>query len=115
MAIIRRPLLTDSYTFDPITNNKKNVKVRANVEVDDTSPSTPPSVSDANGEKFAQWLLEEFDYNNETLMVAPAAGFYSTEGEGYNQVRIAYVLNLDSLKKAIKCLEEAIKLYPGRI
>ena len=68
-----------------------------------------------NAEKFAQWLLEEFDYNNETLMVAPAAGFYSTEGEGYNQVRIAYVLNLDSLKKAIKCLEEALKLYPGRI
>ena len=48
-------------------------------------------------------------------MVAPAAGFYSTDGEGYNQVRIAYVLNLDSLKKAIKCLEEALKLYPGRI
>ena len=68
-----------------------------------------------NAEKFAQWLLEEFDYNNETLMVAPAAGFYSTEGEGYNQVRIAYVLNLDSLKKAIKCLEKALKLYPGRI
>lgn len=68
-----------------------------------------------NAEKFAQWLLEEFDYNNETLMVAPAAGFYSTVGEGYNQVRIAYVLNLDSLKKAIKCLEEALKLYPGRI
>lgn len=68
-----------------------------------------------NAEKFAQWLLEEFDYKNETLMVAPAAGFYSTVGEGYNQVRIAYVLNLDSLKKAIKCLEEALKLYPGRI
>ena len=68
-----------------------------------------------NAEKFAQWLLEEFDYNNETLMVAPAAGFYSTDGEGYNQVRIAYVLNLDSLKKAIKCLEKALKLYPGRI
>ena len=68
-----------------------------------------------SAEKFAQWLLEEFDYNNETLMVAPAAGFYSTDGEGYNQVRIAYVLNLDSLKKAIKCLEEALKLYPGRI
>lgn len=56
MAIKQGSLLTDSYTFDPITNNKKNVKVRANVEVDDTSPSTPPSVSDANGEKFAQWL-----------------------------------------------------------
>ena len=68
-----------------------------------------------NAEKFAQWLLEEFDYINETLMVAPAAGFYSTDGEGYNQVRIAYVLNIDSLKKAIKCLEEALKLYPGRI
>ena len=68
-----------------------------------------------NAEKFAQWLLEEFDYNNETLMVAPAAGFYSTEGEGYNQVRIAYVLNLTSLKKAIICLEEALKIYPGRI
>ena len=68
-----------------------------------------------NAEKFAQWLLEEFDFNNETLMVAPAAGFYSTKGEGYNQVRIAYVLNQESLQKAINCLEEALKLYPGRI
>lgn len=66
-----------------------------------------------NAEKFAQWLLEEFDYQNETLMVAPAAGFYSTEGEGNNQVRIAYVLNKDSLKRAIKCLEEALIQYPG--
>ena len=68
-----------------------------------------------NAEKFAQWLLEEFDFNNETLMVAPAAGFYSTKGEGYNQVRIAYVLNQESLQKAINCLEKALKLYPGRI
>ena len=66
-----------------------------------------------NAEKFAQWLLEEFDYQNETLMVAPAAGFYSTEGEGNNQVRIAYVLNQYSLKRAIKCLEEALIQYPG--
>ena len=66
-----------------------------------------------NAEKFAQWLLEEFDYQNETLMVAPAAGFYSTEVEGNNQVRIAYVLNQDSLKRAIKCLEEALIQYPG--
>ena len=58
-------------------------------------------------------LLEEFDYQNETLMVAPAAGFYSTEGEGNNQVRIAYVLNQDSLKRAIKCLEQALIQYPG--
>ena len=68
-----------------------------------------------NAEKFAQWLLEDFDHNNETLMVAPAAGFYSTKGEGHNQVRIAYVLNKDSLNKAIKCLEVALKLYPGRV
>ena len=68
-----------------------------------------------NAEKFAQWLLEEFEFNNETLMVAPAAGFYSTKGEGYNQVRIAYVLNQESLQNAINCLEEALKLYPGRI
>ena len=66
-----------------------------------------------NAEKFAQWLLEKFDYQNETLMVAPAAGFYSTEGEGNNQVRIAYVLNQDYLKRAIKCLEEALIQYPG--
>jgi len=66
-----------------------------------------------NAEKFAQWLLEDFDYQNETLMVAPAAGFYSTEREGNNQVRIAYVLNQDSLKRAIKCLEEALIQYPG--
>ena len=63
-----------------------------------------------NAEKFAQWLLEEFDFNNETLMVAPAAGFYSTKGEGYNQVRIAYVLNQESLQNAINCLEEAFKI-----
>ena len=68
-----------------------------------------------NAEKFAQWLLEEFDFNNETLMVAPAAGFYSTKGEGYNQVRIAYVLNQESLQNAINCLEEALKLYTGRV
>ena len=68
-----------------------------------------------NAEKFAQWLLEEFEFNNETLMVAPAAGFYSTKGEGYNQVRIAYVLNQESLQNSINCLEEALKLYPGRI
>ena len=68
-----------------------------------------------NADKFAQWLLEDFDFNGETLMVAPAEGFYSTKGEGFNQVRIAYVLNQESLKKAIKCLDEALKVYPGRI
>ncbi|MGY8979408.1 MAG: pyridoxal phosphate-dependent aminotransferase [Flavobacteriales bacterium] len=68
-----------------------------------------------NADKFAQWLLEDFDFNGATLMVAPAEGFYSTPGEGLNQVRIAYVLNKESLIMAIKCLEEALKIYPGRL
>ena len=68
-----------------------------------------------NADKFAQWLLEDFDFNGATLMVAPAEGFYSTPGEGLNQVRLAYVLNKESLIMAIKCLAEALKIYPGRL
>ena len=67
-----------------------------------------------DSDKFAQWLLEEFQFNQQTLMVAPAAGFYSTKGVGLNQVRIAYVLNTKSLNDAIDCLKEALKIYPGR-
>ena len=67
-----------------------------------------------NADKFCQWLLESFSHHNETVMLAPATGFYSTPGAGYNEVRIAYVLNLDSLQKAMSCLEEALKVYPGR-
>ena len=68
-----------------------------------------------NADKFAQWLLEDFDLNGETVMIAPAAGFYSNPDFGINQVRIAYVLNKDSLDKAIDCLSAALKIYPGRI
>ena len=68
-----------------------------------------------NADKFAQWLLEEFDLNGDTVMVAPAAGFYSTPNTGTTQVRIAYVLNIESLHNAINCLDFAIKTYPGRI
>ena len=67
-----------------------------------------------DADKFAQWLLEDFDFNGETVMVAPAAGFYATPNTGINQVRIAYVLNKESLKAAIKILDEALKVYPGR-
>ena len=67
-----------------------------------------------DAEKFAQWLLEDFDLNGETIMLAPAAGFYSTPNKGTNQVRIAYVLNNESLQKAIACLDAALKAYPGR-
>lgn len=64
-----------------------------------------------NADDFAKWLLESFDVNGETVMVAPAAGFYSTPGVGLNQIRIAYVLNNESLKKAINILKEALKVY----
>ncbi|MEY3343467.1 MAG: hypothetical protein RL090_1151 [Bacteroidota bacterium] len=67
-----------------------------------------------NADKFCQWLLESFSYDNQTVMLAPATGFYSTPGEGANQVRLAYVLNLDALSKAMICLEKALEVYPGR-
>jgi len=68
-----------------------------------------------DSDKFAQWLLEEFEYNNQTLMVAPASGFYSTPGYGRNEVRIAYVLKIDDLRNAVEVLAEALKVYPGRV
>ena len=68
-----------------------------------------------DSDRFAQWLLEEFNFKNQTVMVAPASGFYSTPGLGKNEVRIAYVLNIDDLKNAMKTLEEALKVYPGKI
>ncbi len=68
-----------------------------------------------NADEFAKWLLEDFSFEGETIMVAPAAGFYSTINSGFNQVRIAYVLNKDALKKAVQVLKEALKVYPGRV
>ncbi|MGJ1204905.1 pyridoxal phosphate-dependent aminotransferase [Sphingobacterium lactis] len=67
-----------------------------------------------NADKFCQWMLEKFSYNNETVMMAPATGFYSTPGAGSNEVRLAYVLNQNDLKNALVCLEKALQAYPGR-
>lgn len=64
-----------------------------------------------DSDHFAQWILESFNHNNETVMVAPASGFYSTAGEGKNQVRIAYVLNEKDLKRSVEILAEALKQY----
>ncbi|WP_282180604.1 pyridoxal phosphate-dependent aminotransferase [Maribacter stanieri] len=66
-----------------------------------------------DADHFAQWLLEDFNMDNETVMVAPAAGFYATEGLGKNQIRIAYVLDQESLKRAVRILKEALKSYKG--
>jgi aspartate aminotransferase len=68
-----------------------------------------------SAEKFCQWLLEDFEYEGATVMMAPASGFYSTPGSGTQEARIAYVLKQDSLHKAVKVLEEALKVYPGRV
>jgi aspartate aminotransferase len=67
-----------------------------------------------NADKFCQWLLESFSHNGQTVMLAPATGFYSTPGLGHNEVRLAYVLNLEALNNAMDCLEAALKVYPGR-
>ena len=64
-----------------------------------------------NADKFAQWLLESYDLNGETVMVAPAAGFYSTPNVGLDEVRIAYVLKKDDLIKSVQILKEAIRVY----
>jgi len=67
-----------------------------------------------NADKFCQWLLEDFSLNSQTVMLAPATGFYSTAGAGIDEVRIAYVLKIEDLKNAIACLEAALKVYPGK-
>jgi len=67
-----------------------------------------------DADKFCQWLLEEFEYEGKTVMLAPASGFYATPGLGKQEARLAYVLNKESLEKAIDVLEVAFKQYPGR-
>jgi aspartate aminotransferase len=67
-----------------------------------------------DADKFCQWLLEEFSFEGQTVMMAPASGFYATKGLGKQEARLAYVLNQESLKNAVRCLEEALKVYPGR-
>jgi aspartate aminotransferase len=64
---------------------------------------------------FCQWLLDSFSYNNKTVMLAPATGFYGTPGLGKNEVRLAYVLNLHDINEAMDCLEQALLQYPGRV
>jgi aspartate aminotransferase len=68
-----------------------------------------------DADRFCQWLLEHFSFNNQTVMLAPATGFYSTEGLGKNEVRLAYVLNRESIDAAMDCLEKALEQYPGNV
>lgn len=66
-----------------------------------------------DADTFCQWLLEDFAFENQTIMIAPATGFYGTPGLGKQEVRLAYVLNLEDINKAMDCLEAALKVYPG--
>ncbi len=68
-----------------------------------------------DAEKFCAWCLSDFDYEGETVMLAPAAGFYTTPGAGKDQVRIAYVLNKEDLARALVVLKHALETYPGRV
>ena len=68
-----------------------------------------------DSEKFCRWCLEEFEYEGETIMMAPASGFYTTPGAGKNQVRMAYVLKKDDLDRALIVLAKALEAYPGRV
>ena len=68
-----------------------------------------------DAETFCQWLLESFSYNDQTVMLAPAGGLYSTPGLGKQEVRLAYVLNVASINLAMDCLEKALEQYPGKL
>ena len=67
-----------------------------------------------DGDRFCQWLLESFSYQGQTVMLAPASGFYETKGLGKNEVRLAYVINNQDIDAAMDCLQEALKVYPGK-
>jgi aspartate aminotransferase len=68
-----------------------------------------------NAERFSQWLLSTFELKNQTVMLAPAEGFYATPGMGLNQVRLAYVLKSDSLERSVAIVRQALHSYPGTL
>lgn len=107
--------------FEEVRNeyvSRRNTLVKALKEIPDVKIGEPSGafyciveLPIVNAEKFAQWMLEDFDDNGETVMVAPAAGFYSTPNTGLNQVRLAYILNKEDLVKAVNILKKGIEAY----
>ena len=114
----------DSY-FQKVINeysNRRNILVEELHKIDGVKVATPRGafyciveLPITNADDFAQWLLEKFRVNNETIMIAPAAGFYATEGLGKNQVRIAYVLKKAELISSVNILKEGLKVYNSSI
>jgi aspartate aminotransferase len=68
-----------------------------------------------DADEFSTWLLQEYDLDGETVMLAPANGFYATPGKGVDEVRLAFVLNVDAMRRSMEVIREALKVYPGRI
>ena len=114
----------DSY-FQKVINeysNRRNILIEELQKIDGVKVATPRGafyciveLPISNADDFAQWLLEKFRVNNETIMIAPAAGFYATEGLGKNQVRIAYVLKKVELISSVNILKEGLKVYNSSI
>ena len=114
----------DSY-FQKVINeysNRRNILIEELQKIDGVKVATPRGafyciveLPISNADDFAQWLLEKFRVNNETIMIAPAAGFYATEGLGKNQVRIAYVLKKTELISSVNILKEGLKVYNSSI
>ena len=114
----------DSY-FQTVINeysNRRNILIEELHKIDGVKVATPRGafyciveLPITNADDFAQWLLEKFRVNNETIMIAPAAGFYATEGLGKNQVRIAYVLKKAELISSVNILKEGLKVYNSSI
>lgn len=111
-----------SYFDDVILeyDERRNILINALKEIENVKVSSPKGafyciaeLPVADADKFAQWMLEKFEDKGETVMVAPASGFYSTPGSGKNQIRIAYVLNKESLLRSVELLRLALDQYPG--
>jgi aspartate aminotransferase len=101
--------------------NRRNIMVEGLNKIDGVTCPMPGGAFYAiaqlpidDSDKFCQWILESFEFNNQTVMMAPATGFYATKGLGKKEVRLAYVLNKESIQNAVKVLDEALKVYPGR-
>ena len=116
--------LDPSY-FDPIREryqNRRDVLCDGLAAIDGVTCKKPMGAFYAiaklpvkNAEDFAKWMLTDFNDNNETVMVAPVENFYQTPGMGVDEVRVAYVLNTDDLKRAVEILDKALKVYPDRV
>ena len=101
--------------------NRRDIVYKALKEMPDVIVEEPKGALYAiaklpveDAEDFIIWMLKEFDFNGETVMMAPAEGFYSTPGLGKNEARIAYVLEANALTKAMNCLKEGLKAYKNR-